>query len=216
MTPETDGRPVVAAFDFDGTVTERDTLFPFLRFASGNTRFLLGLASQLPVLSGYLLGRVANGVAKERVLSRFLAGMSEEALEATGARFAETVLPGFVRPVALERIAWHRASGHRCILVSASLELYLKPWAEGAGFDDVIGSRMEVRDGRVTGRLAGGNCHGPEKLRRLLERVGARETFRLIAYGDSRGDRELLASADRAYYRTMPPPGEEAMRETGG
>lgn len=216
MSDETDQRPVVAAFDFDGTVTDRDSMFPFLRYAAGRTRYCWHMASQLPTLAGYLLGRVDNNTAKERVLTRFFAGVPVAALNTVGRRFAEEVLPGMVRPAALERLAWHRSLGHRCVLISASLQLYLQPWADSAGFDAVIGSQFELAGGRyVTGRLADGNCHGAEKVKRLLELVGGRETFRLFAYGDSRGDHELLDSADWAYYRTMPPVEKDDSRVSG-
>lgn len=206
------GRMVVAAFDFDGTVTRSDSLFPFLRFAVGSGRFAVKLAASLPTLAGYAAGWVRNDVAKERVLERFFAGVPIAALNIAGAKFARERLPELVRPAALARLNWHRTQGHRCILISASLQLYLQPWARSVGFDAVIGSELEVREGHIaTGRLAGGNCHGAEKVRRLEHLLGSREGYYLYAYGDSRGDRELLAAADSAYYRTMPAPGEGAL-----
>jgi phosphoserine phosphatase len=75
------------------------------------------------------------------------------------------------------------------------------PWAAGEGITEVIGNPAELRDGRVTGRLAGVNCYGPEKVRRLLALNPERESYTLFAYGDGRGDRELLAAANHAYYR---------------
>ncbi len=50
--------------------------------------------------------------------------------------------------------------------------------------------------GRLTGRFSSRNCYGQEKVNRLLRVEPHRETYRLIAYGDSRGDREMLAFAD--------------------
>ncbi len=214
MSRDANGRPVVAAFDFDGTVTDRDSMFPFLRYATGTVSYYWHLTSQLPTLAGYFLGRVDNNTAKERVLTRFFADVPIAALNSVGVRFAEEVLPEMVRPSALERLAWHRSLGHRCILISASLQLYLQPWAANVGFDDVIGSQFELSKGcYVTGRLAGGNCHGPEKVKRLQAMMGDRSGYRLYAYGDSRGDRELLESADWAYYRTMPPPGKDGVSD---
>ena len=73
------------------------------------------------------------------------------------------------------------------------------------GIDRVLCSSLRSdRTGRVSGRLAGKNCYGLEKTRRLLDSLGDRSGYILYAYGDSRGDRELLASADHAFYRTMP------------
>jgi phosphatidylglycerophosphatase C len=197
-------KPVVAAFDFDGTMTRRDTLLPFLLHTLGGSAvFRHGLVLS-PTLLGYGLGLIDNGVAKERVLMHCLSGMRYGELQEQGERFAKLTLPGLLRPEALARLAWHKASGHRCVAISASLDLYVRPWAVSAGFDDVIATHLETHDGCVTGRLLDGNCYGPEKVRRLAALLGDKSGYTLYAYGDSRGDRELLTCADHAYYREMP------------
>jgi HAD superfamily hydrolase (TIGR01490 family) len=203
-----DNRPVVAAFDFDGTLTYRDTLLPFLLRLAGWGGLVRGAVPLLPTLLGYALRLTPNDVAKERVLQRFLGGMEGEELHRAGARYADEQLPALVRPAALARLRWHQAQGHRCVVISASIEHYVAPWARAAGCHDVIATRLAL-DGtsRVTGRYDGKNCYGMEKERRLRELLGVCEDFEIYAYGDSRGDRELLALADHAYYRTMP--GEE-------
>jgi HAD superfamily phosphoserine phosphatase-like hydrolase len=84
---------------------------------------------------------------------------------------------------------------------SAALELLLEPWARAVAIDDVLATRLEVRSGRVTGRLDGPNCYGPEKVARLRALIGGLDAFDVYAYGDSRGDRELLAAATHPAYR---------------
>ena len=198
-------KPVVAAFDFDGTLTRRDTLLPFLLHTFGIVAVVRHALILSPTLAGCGLGKIDNGVAKERVLIRCLGGMRMADLQQHGDRFATYVLPGLLRDEALRRLEWHKLQGHRCVVVSASLELYVRPWAIKAGFDDVIATRLEVREGgKVTGRLSGANCFGIEKLERLANLLGARERYNLYAYGDSRGDKELLAYADFPYYRLFP------------
>ena len=158
-----------------------------------------------PTLAAYALGLIANGVAKERVLVRCLGGMRLDELQQEAERFAAYVLPGLLREEAMQRLDWHKRQGHRCVVISASLELYVRPWAQRAGFDEVIATHLEMReDGRITGKLSGENCYGIEKTRRLEALLGAREGYTLYAYGDSRGDRELLSLADYAYYRQIP------------
>ena len=92
------------------------------------------------------------------------------------------------------------------MLVSASFELYLHPLGALLGADDALGTRLEVRDGVMTGALDGPNCRGPEKVRRLHEWMDRehieRRDAHVVAYGDSSGDRELLADADEAYWMT--------------
>jgi HAD superfamily hydrolase (TIGR01490 family) len=195
----------VAAFDFDGTITRRDSLVPFVGSVVGRRRLATGLAMLLPMLIGYALEIIPVAAAKERLLRRFLAGMPFVALSAAAETFAREDLPQLVRADAIARLRWHQRQGHRCLLVTASLEVYIRPWAEKVGFDEVIASRLEVDPhGRVTGRLAGVHCYGVEKARLVRELLKDAGTYTLYAYGDSQGDRALLACAQHAYYRVMP------------
>jgi len=194
--------PVVAAFDFDGTLTRRDTLLPFLLHTLGAASVAHNALLLSPTLAGYGLGLIPNSVAKERVLVRCLAGLSFDELQQEAERFAALILPGLLRHESLQRYAWHKLQGHRCVVISASLDIYVRPWAVSAGFDDVIATQLETQtDGIVTGKLSGENCYGIEKVRRLDAVLGARTGYSLYAYGDSRGDRELLSSADYPYFR---------------
>lgn len=205
MTISGANKPVVAAFDFDGTLTRRDTLLPFLRYTLGTTAVMRHALILAPTLAAYCLGMLRNDIAKERVLAQTLGGIAMEELRDQAARFAEHQLPGLMRPEAMRRFDWHKKQGHRCLVISASLDIYVKPWAIQAGFDEVLASQLEtLTDGRITGNLLGGNCFGIEKVRRLEALLGARNSYTLYAYGDSRGDKELLATADYAFYRRMP------------
>lgn len=192
--------PVIAAFDFDGTVTYRDSLFPFLIFAAGWAKGLCLLFLDLPYLVGYVFGASSRQGTKERILSRFFRGMQIQELTKLAQEYAKKKLPGQIRPEALEKIRWHHEQGHRCVIVSASIDLYLKPWAEAVGVQDVIGSKLETKENLVTGKLIGANCWGPEKVRRLTETFGDLGQYTLYAYGDSRGDEEMLAVADHPHH----------------
>lgn len=198
-------QPIVAAFDFDGTLTYRDTLIPFLYYYAGPLAFIRDIARSAPTLTAYGLRLMKNDVAKERVLKKFLAAVPLATLQRQGQAFARDRLPGLLRPSALRRLQWHQKLGHQIVIISASLDLYVKPWAAALGVDHVLCTSLDVDDsGQVSGRLGTANCYGPEKLRRLREALGDTSEYLLYAYGDSRGDRELLASADYSFYRSMP------------
>ena len=202
MTLLPGNKTVVAAFDFDGTLTHRDTLFPFLLHVAGPLKFSFKFLSLLPTLSLYALGMMRNDIAKIKVLQRFLAGMEMAALQQQALQFAEKKLPSLLRSEAMQRLAWHQEQGHRCVVVSASLEIYLRPWASKAGFSDILGSKLTLQaDGTTSGKLLGENCFGPEKMHRLQALLGPRDGYTLYAYGDSRGDKELLSAADYPYYK---------------
>ena len=186
-------------------MTRGDTLFPFLLFAAGPARFFRLFFLLLPTLAGYKLGTIENNIAKEKVFTRFFSGTGIDSIQKIACQFSTQKLPGLIRPDAMSRFQWHKQQGHRCVLISASLDIYLQPWAQSIGFDDVLSSSLETtQDGQVSGKLSGANCFGPEKSRRLEALLGDRSGYELYAYGDSTGDKELLSMADYAYYREMP------------
>ena len=197
-------KPVVAAFDFDGTLTSSDSFLPFLRAVSGDLRYTQHMLSLSPVLLAFALGLVTNHRAKADVLAKFLSGKKTSQIAQLAQDFATGQLAGFIKSAALARLRWHQQQGHRCVIVSASLECYLLPWATTIGAAEVIGSRLVAVNDVYTGELDGANCYGTEKVRRLTALLGQRDDYTLYAYGDSRGDRELLALADFSYYRRMP------------
>ena len=198
-------RRVVAAFDFDGTITDRDTLVPFLVLAFGRARVAATFAALAFTGLGWLLRLVTIDEFKRRVLRRLVAGAPAQRLRALGLAHARACA-AWLRPGALECVERHRAQGHLLVLVSSTLDLYLDAVAADLGFDQVLCSRLEVTldDAgveRFSGELEGRDCTGAEKLRRLTARVGDLEAVELHAYGDSAGDRELLAAADHPHFR---------------
>ena len=188
-------RPL-AAFDLDGTLTRRDTLMPFLlRTVGAGRAYGAVAASALPLARAVALGGTHRDSAKAAVLRRVLAGVPLAELAQAAESYADHVVAAGLRPDVRARVDWHRAEGHELVLVSASPELYVTPIGRRLGFDDVLATRLEVdADGRLTGRLLGANCRGPEKVARLREwrRDGLVLAY---AYGDSSGDREMLALA---------------------
>lgn len=192
---------VVAAFDFDGTLTARDTLPSFLTYMFGPVKTALLLSLELPSLLGFICGLYSRQKTKERILKRFFYQLSIHDLKIKGKEFAEGPLNKLIRKEGLEKIQWHLDQGHRCVLVSANLDVFLEPWSQMQGFHHSICSSIEVLSDRVTGKIQGDNCWGPEKVRRLLDLLGPKENYTLYAYGDSLGDRELLELADYSFFR---------------
>ncbi len=193
-------KPNVAAFDFDGTLTYHDTLLSFLKADCQPLSALVKCLSSAPQMLGFVLGLTSRQAAKEALLTQFLSNTPCEACQEKAYHFAKSGLPHLLRPQAIERVRWHQERGDQCLIVSANLGIYLRPWAVSEGFSSVIASELEVSpEGLLTGHLAAPNCWGPEKVKRLEQLLGPRESYYLYAYGDSRGDRELLDYADESY-----------------
>lgn len=195
-------KEIVAAFDFDGTITTKDALLPFLCYWEG----VLACGKQLSLLSPYFLGFVSGVISrqilKEALTKRLFAGRKMEELLSGAEAFANsTILKNMIREEALTRIQWHREQNHRLVLVSAAYDLYVPFWGKQHGFADVLCTCIAVDRGVATGKLSGSNCWGEDKVKRLKELLGPRDAYELYAYGNSRGDRELLAYADHPFYK---------------
>jgi phosphatidylglycerophosphatase C len=197
-------RPEVAAFDFDGTLTWRDTLLPFLRRLLGWPHLLWVLFVCSPWLLAYALRLISNHRAKAVLLRASLAGRSQAEVDRCARAFVIEELPLQWRPWALQQLVQHQHAGHRCVLVSASTSPYMHLVGASLGVDAVLCTEMEVVDGRYSGRMATANCHGEEKVRRLQAwltgEFGTDEPV-LHAYGDTRGDLPMLRLASQAWLR---------------
>src|SRR5262245_39365356 len=182
----------IAAFDFDGTLTRRDCMVPFLCRVAGSGAVVRALAAESPAMARH--GR--DGV-KAGVLRRLLAGRSLADVTSRGELFAGDIMDRRLRSDTVAILRRHQDAGDRTVLVSASLRPYLEPVATALGIDHVICTELEVVDGALTGEIIGGNCRGPVKAARLQAWLGdpSPDDGVLWAYGDSSGDDELLALA---------------------
>ena len=187
----------VAAFDVDGTLTRVDTFLPFVRRVAG-ARIVLTAAGAAPLAAAVAVGAASRDRLKARVVASVFAGRTAARIDELGRSHAEAIRARWLRPDTLARLRWHQARGHRTVLVSASLRPYLDPLGAWLGVDDVLCTDLGVdADGCLDGSLLAGNCRGPAKAERLVTHLGGRPA-ELWAYGDSEGDRELLALADHA------------------
>ncbi len=187
----------IVASDFDGTLTSKDTLLEFIRFAKGNVHCLIGFLLFSPLIALMFMKLYPNYKSKQKLFSYFFKGMPIEEFNRLGSDFAASS-KHLLRPGGQEMIRKSREEGTEVVVVSASIDNWVQPF-----FPDlkVIGTQIEVENGRLTGRFLSKNCYGQEKINRLLELFPDRENYYLIAYGDSNGDRKLLDFADESYYK---------------
>ena len=200
---------VIAAFDFDGTLTKRDTLMPFLARGLGWPRFLLALLKCSPWLAAFALRLIPNHAAKQKLMLATLKNKTTKQMDDWTSRWLAQSFPGQWQSWTMARLAEHQQQGHCCVMVSASPDIYLKRVAQHLSFDALLCTEMAVVEGRLTGLMKTRNCHGEQKVMRLkawmAERFGAEaEGATLYAYGDTSGDKPMLRMAAHAFYRGKP------------
>ena len=190
----------LALFDFDGTITTRDSLPDFIKYAVGKPAYYIGLTILSPMLAAFLGGFLSNHVAKQKMMGWFFKNWEAGRFQSVAERYSRQKISAILRPEAVEKIEWHQQRGDRVIVVSASMEDWMKPWCEMRSLE-LLSTRLEVEQGMLTGKFATANCHGKEKVNRIRCHVDLDDFEKIYAYGDTDGDREMLMLADEAFYK---------------
>ena len=206
----------VYCFDFDGTLTTSDTLLEFIKFAKGTGRFLMVFLMYSPILVLMKLHLYPNWKAKQRIFAHLFAGMRIERFDKLCKEFAENY-QHLLRPDGIHCLNQALTDGAKVFIVSASIDNWVRPFFQHRGITDitVLGTQIEVVDGKVTGRFLSRNCYGEEKVHRICEALTTttsniygttslsfdRTQYNIEAFGDSRGDKAMLGFADKGHYK---------------
>lgn len=190
----------VVAFDFDGTLTTKDTLLEFIAFAFGRASLCMGLILHSPLLIMMKLRLYPNGKAKQKVFSWFFKGMEYKKFAKLGEDFAD-IIDTMKKETMIATLRKHQKEGCNIYVISASIHEWVHPFCRRLGLKNILATQVEINDkGLLTGRFATPNCYGSEKVHRLLEVEPMRSEYYLYAYGDSEGDRELISFANKGFY----------------
>ncbi|MBM1183049.1 HAD-superfamily subfamily IB hydrolase, TIGR01490 [Pseudomonas lundensis] len=193
-------KQVLSAFDFDGTLTYHDSFVPFLRFAFGNRLFAMRLFRMIPATLSYLLGQISRNDLKEKLITVYLTGAKVAWVEERAEAFCDVSWQRLMRPLGLTSVAHQREQQALVTICSASPELVLKPFAKKLGIG-LIGTQLEAVNGVLTGEISGTNCRCEQKVIRLEAQYGPLDQYTLRAWGDTRGDEQMLGAAQEPHWR---------------
>jgi phosphatidylglycerophosphatase C len=188
----------LALFDFDGTISNRDTTSDFIVYACGKRRALKGLMHLIPVFLAYSLKRISHHEAKQASINHYFRDWEKESFIKAARGYARHVVPTIIRPEAMNRIQWHLDLGHTVAVVTGSLEILLNQWCTDLGID-LIATGVDLNGPSIG--LSTRNCFKEEKARRIREKYDLRSFACIYAYGDSPGDRDMMVLADKCYYK---------------
>ena len=194
----------IYCFDFDGTLTTSDTLLEFIKYAKGRGRFLMVFLMYSPLLILMKLHLYPNWKAKQQIFAHLFAGMRIEKFDALCHGFAEEN-QHLLRPKGITLMHEALVAGAQVFIVSASIDNWVRPFFDIRNLKgvQVLGTQIEVEDGKLTGRFKSNNCYGKEKVHRIAEVLKSfeRSEYEIEAFGDSRGDKEMLAFADKGHFK---------------
>lgn len=194
----------IYCFDFDGTLTTSDTLLEFIKYAKGRGCFLMVFLMYSPLLVLMKLHLYPNWKAKQQIFAHLFAGMRIEKFDALCRGFAEENLH-LLRPKGITLVHEALVAGAQVFIVSASIDNWVRPFFDIRNLKgvQVLGTQIEVEDGKLTGRFKSNNCYGKEKVHRIAEALKSfeRSEYEIEAFGDSRGDKEMLAFADKGHFK---------------
>jgi phosphatidylglycerophosphatase C len=190
----------IAFFDFDGTITTKDTLLEIIKFQKGKPSFYFGFLLHAPWLIAYKLKLLPNDDLKQKMLKFFFGGTPEAMFQSNCDLFAKKKLPALIRPGAVAEIDELKMRGFEIVVISASAENWLRNWTDRLGLQ-LIATRLEVLNGLITGRIEGKNCHGEQKVICIRQRWNLSEFEEIYVYGDSSGDKPMLGLATRSFYK---------------
>ena len=195
-------KKALALLDFDGTLCPGDSVVPFIRYC-----ICQGIAPkrQMFIAAGAYLRYITDAAAVENVKSdtySFLKGRTEAELAGPAAAFVEKeLLPGCHRE-GIRFAQRCREEGLTVVVVSASVDLYMRHLPEFFPADAVIATVCEVQGGRYTG-VVGKNCSGAEKENRirsfLRERDWLLDAEHSLAVGNSVSDLPMLRMVRRRF-----------------
>jgi phosphatidylglycerophosphatase C len=190
----------IAFFDFDGTITTKDTLLEIIKYQKGKTRFYLGFLLYSPYIVAWKLGLIPNYAAKQKIINFFFGRQQAADFQLACDAFATNVLPSLLRPKALQEISRLKEAGAEVVIVSASPGNWSNQWRNTLGMAS-LATRLEIKDGVLTGRFDGKNCHGEEKVCRIREAYDLSAYDEIYCYGDTKGDKPMLGLATFAFYK---------------
>lgn len=194
----------IYCFDFDGTLTTSDTLLEFIKYAKGTSRFLMVFLMYSPLLVLMKLHLYPNWKAKQQIFAHLFAGMRIEKFDALCRGFAEES-QHLLRPKGITLMHEALVAGAQVFIVSASIDNWVRPFFDIRNLKgvQVLGTQIEVEDGKLTGNFKSNNCYGKEKVHRITEVLKSfeRSEYEIEAFGDSRGDKEMLAFADKGHFK---------------
>lgn len=192
--------PTLALFDFDGTITNKDSLLHFTAYANGKASLYAGMIILFPILILNKAGLISAQYTKNRFLHFFFRNRDAEEFKKLCKNYAVTELKTIIRKSAFEKLDWHKQQGHRIVIVSASPENYIQPWCDALAIE-CIATKLLINKQFLKAEIDGLNCNAEEKKRRIQAVINTSDYEEIYGYGDTKGDKAMLSLCTKIFYQ---------------
>ena len=187
----------LALFDFDGTLTSKDSLGGFLKYSVSRSKYIINMIKFIPYFIMWQTKLMPNNITKEKLFDIFFKGIDEREFKKIARNYALNKLDLIVLKKRLATLQKHQQNGDRVIIVSASMKCWLEPWCKKHKLE-LIATELEFVNSKFTSKFSTPNCHKDEKVNRIKQHLNIKDYEIIYAYGDSSGDTQMLALGDYA------------------
>ena len=186
-------------FDFDGTLTCKDTLFDFLKFSFPKVYFFNYLIF-IPLFIVSKLKIIDAGFVKEMFNSKFLKGKSYVEINQLAQNYFEQNHQELIYSKADEYIK-SLSNYNDKFIVSASIDFWIQPFADYYEMGLICTKAKYDEQGFFTGKFASPNCNYQEKKNRIEKEIDLSLYDQIIAFGDTKGDEAMFSIATKSNFR---------------
>jgi len=192
-------KPDIYFIDFDGTITRADSFIKFIFFSKGVIITLGVLAIAFPIYLFFKSIKKDTGFLKERIIGFLYRDLNIDCFNKIASDFSNYILPKMIKD-SFKRYILKIKKNDKVVIVSASLDNYLRPWCEKNNFD-LLATELEHKNGKLTGKFHTKNCNGNEKVHRIISQYDLNNFDKIYVFGNSKGDREMLALGTNSYFK---------------
>ncbi|MCV9389469.1 HAD family hydrolase [Reichenbachiella ulvae] len=193
-------KKTLALFDFDGTITSKDTLFEIAKFSTSKTLYWVKILSLLPIFFLMKIGIIPKSKGKETFLWVFFHGLNEETFNALCFEFCLEKLPMLLRPKAINKISELQKKNTDIYIVSASPQNWIIPWAKQLNIN-VLSTQLDFSNSSFTGKIKNENVNYEEKVKIIQRNIDLSQYNEILAFGDTKGDIPMLNLASSSHFR---------------
>lgn len=187
----------LALFDFDGTLYPHDSFTGFIFHALPKRHIMKRGIPMIPWILAYYANLYPAHKMRPRLYKSMFKHISNIQIQNTIAPYIQKVIKQ-LDPLLLQQLQQHIALQHDVVIVSATIDLYLKDLAEQLGIAFIC-SEVEIRDDILTGAYVTADCSNNQKSLRVQQLFNLSQYQQVYAYGNSIEDLDMLSLAHQAY-----------------